>query len=69
MDWYYPILSGATLEDNFAILIEKIIDIFWIPGFGIKCVADEPWVTVAETCECSIAFKKLGMKKMQKNYC
>jgi hypothetical protein len=60
MDWYYPILSGATHEDNFAKLIKKITDKFWIPGFGIKCVADEPWVTVAETSECSIAFKKIG---------
>ena len=31
-----------------------------MPGFGIKCVADEPWVTVAETSECSIALKKIG---------
>jgi hypothetical protein len=66
MDWYYPILSGATLEDNFAKLTKKITDIFWIPGFGIKCVADEPWVTVAETCECSIAFKKIGHEKNAK---
>jgi hypothetical protein len=66
MDWYYPILSGATLEDNFVKYIKKITDIFWIPSFGIKCVADEPWVTVAETCECSIAFKKIGHEKNAK---
>jgi hypothetical protein len=63
MDWYYPILSGANPEDNFANLLKKITDIFWIPGVGIKCVADEPWITVAETCECSIAFKKIGHDK------
>ena len=63
MDWYYPILSGANPKDNFARLLNKITDIFWIPGVGIKCVADEPWVTVAETCECSIAFKKMGHEK------
>ena len=66
MDWYYPILSGATSKDNFAILIKKIADVFWIPGFGIKCVSTEPWVTVAETSECSIAFKKLGHEKNAK---
>ena len=64
MDWYYPILSGANPKDNFARLLNKISDIFWIPGVGIKCVADEPWVTVAETCECSIAFKKIGHEKI-----
>jgi hypothetical protein len=37
---------------------------FWIKGLGIKCVADEPWVTVAETSECSIAFKKIGEDKI-----
>mgnify|MGYP003323653441 CR=1 FL=1 len=63
MDWYYPILSGASLENNFETLIKKITDIFWIPDFGIKCVSDEPWVTVAETSECSIAFKKIGHEK------
>ena len=64
MDWYYPILSGAKQENNFENLINKIEDIFWIKGFGIKCVADEPWVTVAETSECSIAFKKLGQDQI-----
>jgi hypothetical protein len=37
---------------------------FWIKDLGIKCVADEPWVTVAETSECSIAFKKIGEDKI-----
>ena len=64
MDWYYPILSGAKQENNFENLRNKIEDIFWIKGFGIKCVADEPWVTVAETSECSIAFKKLGQDQI-----
>jgi hypothetical protein len=66
MDWYYPVLSGATQEDKFANLIKAITNIFWVPGFGIKCVADEPWVTVAETCECSIAFKKMGYENHAK---
>ena len=60
MDWYYPILSGADLGDKIIILTSKIKNDFWIDGKGIKCVSDEPWITVAETGECSIAFKKLG---------
>ena len=64
MDWYYPILGGINSEQRIANLVEKINDSFWIKGLGIKCVADEPWVTVAETSECSIAFKKIGEDKI-----
>ena len=60
MDWYYPILSGAVLKHNFELLTSKLRNTFWVKGIGIKCVSDEPWVTVAETSECSIAYKKLG---------
>jgi len=63
MDWYYPILSGVTEQNYINGLMQKVQEVFWVPGTGIKCVSDEPWVTVAETCECSIAFNKLGHKK------
>ena len=26
-------------------------DTFVVPGLGVRCVSDQPWVTVAETCE------------------
>ena len=29
-------------------------------GKGIRCVADEPWVTASETAECSLAFAAIG---------
>jgi len=64
MDWYYPILGGIHSKQRIATLIEMIKTSFWIKGLGIKCVADEPWVTVAETSECSIAFKKIGEDKI-----
>ena len=64
MDWYYPILGGINSKQRIAFLVEKINDSFWVKGLGIKCVADEPWVTVAETSECSIAFKKIGEDKI-----
>jgi hypothetical protein len=64
MDWYYPILGGINSKQRIASLIEMIKTSFWIKGLGIKCVADEPWVTVAETSECSIAFKKIGEDKI-----
>ena len=60
MDSYYPIIGGINSKHRILSLIERIKDSFWIKGLGIKCVEDEPWVTVAETSECSIAFKKIG---------
>ena len=60
MDSYYPILGGINAKKAVSSLISNIKTNFWIKGLGIKCVADEPWVTVAETSECSIAFKKMG---------
>ena len=64
MDWYYPILGGINSKHRITSLVEMIKTSFWIKGLGIKCVADEPWVTVAETSECSIAFKKIGEDKI-----
>ena len=64
MDWYYPILGGINSKKRIVSLIEMIKHSFWIKDLGIKCVADEPWVTVAETSECSIAFKKIGEDKI-----
>ena len=64
MDWYYPILGGINSKKRIVSLIEMIKNSFWIKDLGIKCVADEPWVTVAETSECSIAFKKIGEDKI-----
>ena len=29
---------------------------------GVKCVVEEPWITLAESSECVIALFKIGMK-------
>ena len=29
-------------------------------GLGVRCVADRPWVTAAETCEAAMAYLVLG---------
>ena len=60
MDSYYPIIGGISSKNIVSSLISNIKTSFWIKGLGIKCVSDEPWITVAETSECSIAFKKMG---------
>ena len=64
MDSYYPILGGINSKQRITSLTKSIKDSFWVKGLGIKCVSDEPWVTVAETCECSIAYKKIGKDKI-----
>jgi hypothetical protein len=60
MDWFYPILSGAVTGR----MAEQRIDTFWdkfvIKNKGVRCVSDRPWVTVAETCELSLALSAMG---------
>ena len=51
MDAYYPIISGVLLDYEKEKYIKKIFKDFYVEGIGVKCVVDEPWVTVAETSE------------------
>src|SRR5262249_58145316 len=37
-------------------------DTLVVPGLGVRCVSDEPWVTAAETCELVIALDACGMR-------
>ena len=60
MDWYYPILSGCLKQDEKSHYINKIFKDFYLDGIGIKCVIDEPWVTVAETSEFILALMCAG---------
>ena len=58
MDWYYPIISGAFNTEESKKIINKTLSEFYVKGVGIKCVKEEPWVTVAETNEFVIAAVK-----------
>jgi len=58
MDWYYPIISGAFNTEESKKIINKTLSEFYVKGIGIKCVKEEPWVTVAETNEFVIAAAK-----------
>jgi len=60
MDWYYPLLGGALPRDVAARRIAARHDDFVVPGLGIRCVDDRPWVTGAETCELVLALDALG---------
>ncbi|MBU0993443.1 MAG: phenyltransferase domain-containing protein [Proteobacteria bacterium] len=64
MDWFYPILSGAIKGDK----AQKRIDKYWkkyvVEDQGIRCVADEPWVTVAETAEFILTLSAMGNQNL-----
>ncbi|WP_246267698.1 prenyltransferase [Nonomuraea typhae] len=60
MDWYYPVLGGAVRGQAAKELIEREWATFVVPGLGIRCVSDQPWVTGAETCELVLALDALG---------
>jgi hypothetical protein len=51
MDWYYPVLGGALRGAAATARLAECWDVFVVPGLGVRCVSDQPWVTVAETCE------------------
>ncbi|MEU8249937.1 prenyltransferase [Nonomuraea sp. NPDC048916] len=60
MDWYYPVLGGAVRGAQAFELLEREWSTFVVPGLGIRCVSDQPWVTGAETCELVLALDALG---------
>jgi hypothetical protein len=62
MDWYYPVLGGAMGGAEAAARLASGWDQFVVPGLGVRCVSDQPWVTGAETCELVIALDACGMR-------
>lgn len=60
MDWYYPILCGAVTGADAVKRIESLWSTFTIPGWGVKCVSDQPWTTMAETAELVLALAGMG---------
>lgn len=62
MDWYYPILSGALEPKTAQDRLKSQWDTF-VAEQGCRCVSDEPWITVAETCELVLALITLDQRK------
>jgi len=60
MDWYYPVLGGAVRGPGAAARLAAGWADFVVPGLGVRCVRDEPWVTGAETCELVLALDAIG---------
>lgn len=60
MDWYYPVLAGVVTGAEAQRRIERGWRKFVVEGHGVRCVFDQPWVTVAETAELVLALTAMG---------
>jgi hypothetical protein len=64
MDWYYPVLAGALRghAGRKRLLDPELSGAFVESDVGCRCVRDQPWYTVAETCELVLALDALGQR-------
>lgn len=60
MDWYYPVLTGPVRGEAARRRLASRWAEFVVPGLGIRCVSDEPWITGAETCELVLTLEAIG---------
>jgi len=63
MDWYYPILGGVLRGQPAQMRVAAGWERFVVEGRGVRCVADRPWVTAAETCEFVMALDAIGAEE------
>jgi hypothetical protein len=63
MDWFYPVLTGVVREADARRRLAARWDEFVVDGLGCRCVSDEPWVTVAESCELVLALLAAGEER------
>jgi hypothetical protein len=60
MDWFYPVLGGVLPRVQARARLQQRWDVFVKEGMGCRCVSDEPWVTVAESAELTMALLGAG---------
>ena len=60
MDWFYPVLTGVVTGAAARARLARRWKEFVVPGLGCRCVVEEPWVTVAESCELVMALLAAG---------
>ncbi|MEQ8859608.1 MAG: hypothetical protein RIC56_13260 [Pseudomonadales bacterium] len=60
MDWFYPVLTGVLEGTAARERLDQRWGEFVEPGLGCRCVADQPWVTIAESCELAMACLAVG---------
>ena len=66
MYWFYPILAGVLTGADAQRRIDKYWAKYVIEDRGVRCVSDEPWVTLAETSELVIALAAMGNRSLAK---
>jgi hypothetical protein len=60
MDWFYPVLCGAVSGPDARQRIQRQWKKFVVEGLGVRCVSDEPWVTIAESSELVLTLVAMG---------
>lgn len=60
MDWFYPVLSNVVKGNSAKKHLRSRWHEFVVKDLGCVCVNDEPWVTVAESCELVMALLSAG---------
>ena len=60
MDWFYPVLTGVLQGEAATARLDARWHEFVEHDLGCRCVVEEPWVTVAETCELIMACVSAG---------
>ncbi|MFN2287093.1 MAG: prenyltransferase [Chromatocurvus sp.] len=60
MDWFYPVMTGVLQGRAARARLAARWECFIEDGLGCRCGAEEPWVTVAESCELVMALLAAG---------
>ncbi len=60
MDWFYPVLTNVIKGKAAHNHLKSRWHEFVVTDLGCVCVNDEPWVTVAESCELVMALLSAG---------
>ncbi len=60
MDWFYPIMCGVVTGSDAQERMVRYWKKFVIQNMGVRCVSDQPWVTIAESSELVIALAAMG---------
>ncbi|MEZ5558865.1 MAG: hypothetical protein R3E86_10050 [Pseudomonadales bacterium] len=63
MDWFYPVLAGVVDGSAARTRLAEKWQAFVVPGLGCRCVADQDWVTIAESCELTLACLAAGTRQ------
>jgi len=63
MDWYYPVLTGVITGEAARRRLASKWHLFVAEGKGCRCVSDQPWVTIAESSELTMALLVAGQRR------